>query len=37
MIERPALLDTFKQIKDLSDDKLRRVLKMIKMSAEMGD
>ncbi|MGD0621446.1 MAG: hypothetical protein ABSA82_03135 [Thermacetogeniaceae bacterium] len=37
MIERPILLDAFKQIKDLSDDKLHRVLKMIKMIAEMGD
>jgi transcriptional regulator with XRE-family HTH domain len=37
MMERPILLDTFKQVKDLSDDKLRRVLKMIKMIAEMGD
>jgi hypothetical protein len=37
MIERPILLDVFKQIKDMSDDKLRRVLKMIKMIAEMGD
>ena len=35
MIERPILLDAFKQIKDLSDDKLHRVLKMIKMIAEM--
>jgi hypothetical protein len=37
MIERPILLDAFKQIKDLDDDKLRRVFKMIKMIAEMGD
>jgi hypothetical protein len=31
------VLVAFKQIKDLSDDKLRRVLKMMKMIAEMGD
>ncbi len=37
MMERPILLDAFKQINGLSDDKLRRVLKMIKMIAEMGD
>ncbi len=37
MMERPILLDVFKQIKDLSDDKLRRVLKMIKMIADMAD
>ncbi len=37
MMERPIVLEAFKQIKDLSDDKLRRVLKMMKMIAEMGD
>jgi hypothetical protein len=37
MMERPIVLEAFKQMKDLSDDKLRRALKMIKMIAEMGD
>jgi hypothetical protein len=37
MMERPILLEAFKRLKNLSDEKLRRVLKMIKMIAEMGD
>jgi hypothetical protein len=37
MMERPIVLEAFKRLKDLSDDKLRRALKMIKMIAEMGD
>ena len=37
MMERPIVLETFKQIKALGDDKLHRVLKVIKMIAEMGD
>ncbi|MGD0153080.1 MAG: hypothetical protein ABSC17_04850 [Thermacetogeniaceae bacterium] len=37
MTERPRLSQVFDQLKELSDDKLLRVLKMIKMIREMGD
>ncbi len=35
--ERPLLSQVFDQLKELSDDKLQRALKIIKMIKEMGD
>jgi hypothetical protein len=37
MIERPLLLDAFKQIRKLGDEKLRRAARMIRMIEEMGE